>query len=102
MSPLVALFDQLCDALECLLLGAEPTFVGANLGSTVRLFMAAVDRRDRGVANNTECRKLCADGVCDVTRGQMGVVFFRHPRVGVPELCGKTPKPTPFIAKWLA
>src|ERR1700693_377289 len=57
-SPLMAHFDQLCVALECLLLGAEPTFVGEDRASTAGLFIATTDRCNGDVASNAERREM--------------------------------------------
>jgi hypothetical protein len=40
---ILALFDQLCGALECPLLGEEQAFVSADRSSTVGLFIASAD-----------------------------------------------------------
>jgi hypothetical protein len=51
------------------------------------LFPAA-DWCDVHLAGNSERREMRADCIRDVRRGQMRIVFFRHPRVGVTELSG--------------
>jgi hypothetical protein len=51
------------------------------------LFPAA-DWCDVHLAGNSERREMRADCIRDVRGGQMRIVFFRHPRVGVAELSG--------------
>ena len=51
---------------------------------SIRLFQ----ERDVGLTCNTEGREMRADGVGDIGRCEVGVVFFGHPRVGVAELRG--------------
>ena len=43
---------------------------------------------DGGIINDSKFRKMRADGVSDVGRREMGVMFFSHARVGVTELRG--------------
>ena len=72
----MALFDRLCGALECPLLGEEQAFVSADSGSTVGLFIASADRCDGGVANHAERRKIRADGVGDIGGREVQGIFF--------------------------
>jgi hypothetical protein len=72
----LALFNRLCSALECPLVGEEQAFVSADRGSTVGLFIASADRCDGGVASHAERRKIRADGVGNIGGREVEGIFF--------------------------
>jgi hypothetical protein len=61
-----------------LLYPRKRTYGGIDRGSTVGLFSATADRCDGGIASNAKRREMRADGVGNVGRRNVCVVFLRH------------------------